>query len=279
MQLLIMLLALAFRHWWGSPNPVQHDSWFNSWLRRLDRYDSLNEHPPVRLAVAIGLPALAVFLVIALLQSLSVWLLLPFGVLILLYSFGRLRPAGRVDAYNSAYACEDWELASSQAALLGVDMTEIAQGDWVLLNERTLAAASYRGFEALFAVLFWFVLLGPLGALVYRLSYMYRTAEEADDSASYWLWLIEWPAVRVFGLSLAVTGNFASCFRAWQRLLMSESIATGDVTYRCVQGALSASDEEAPLVVGRRELSGHLGLYYRTFWLWVGVLSAWAILV
>ena len=73
-----------------------------------------------------------------------------------------------------------------------------------------------------FAVLFWFLLLGPFGALLYRLSALAVDEAVADlppDTASgarAWLAVLEWPVAQLVTLALALVGNFDSVVGAWR---------------------------------------------------------------
>jgi adenosylcobinamide-phosphate synthase len=65
-------------------------------------------------------------------------------------------------------------------------------------------------------VLFWFIILGPAGAILYRLAYMTREQWVAPDKeegafsqfAKQAFDLLDWAPLRLTALSFAVTGNF-----------------------------------------------------------------------
>ena len=74
-----------------------------------------------------------------------------------------------------------------------------------------------------FGVLFWFLLLGPVGAIVYRLSALGAVgaiAAEAPsatrDGARTWLAVLEWPVAQLMTLILALVGNFDRVLGAWR---------------------------------------------------------------
>ena len=285
MELLTILLSLAFVHLWDGRNPVQRDEWYWRWLTTLKGQDSLANNPIATLAVAIGVPVLMVLLALGILMSISYWLLLPVSVLLLLYSFGRGPFEDPLEFYTSAHVCDNWNLGVQQAAELGVNVSAVVEGDWPRLHELVLRAAVYRGFERRFATIFWFLILGPLGAIISRLCWLYKRGDEQldetpSDQATRWLWLLEWPAVRVLGISFAVTGNFVGCFQRWRDCFFCRSRSATDVLIQAVGGALSM-DETAVAAepVGRRELSALESLYRRTLWLWLGCIGLWAILV
>lgn len=74
-----------------------------------------------------------------------------------------------------------------------------------------------------FAVLFWFVLLGPAGALGYRLLALMAASPmralvpvETLASAQRVLGWVEWPVAQAMSLSMALAGNVDTAWKAWR---------------------------------------------------------------
>lgn len=74
-----------------------------------------------------------------------------------------------------------------------------------------------------FGVLFWFVVLGATGALLYRLVAIAAEEEPAlylpagtVDGARRLLRLLDWPVAQLMALSLALVGNFDVVVSAWK---------------------------------------------------------------
>lgn len=74
-----------------------------------------------------------------------------------------------------------------------------------------------------FGVLFWFLVLGPVGAIGYRLSVLAAVGGVADEvpsttreGARTWLAVLEWPVAQLMTLALALVGNFDSVLGAWR---------------------------------------------------------------
>lgn len=278
MQLLIILFSLGFVYLWGMTNPLQRDHWYRHWLDLCSKSALLADKPQLQLVIGVGMPVVALLLAMGLVIAISYWLILPLGVAVLLYSLGRHEISQPVEAYTSACACADWQLGLEQAKALGVETGAVAKDDWTSLHEQVLQAATYRGFERLFAVLFWFLLFGPAGALLYRLSWLYKE-DRPDPASTGWLWLLEWPAVRLLGISFAVTGNFVGCVRAWRISLLSGTATSSEVLSQTALGALLVDDDlQQTCAVTRRELLALQSLYNRTFWLWLGCIGVWGIL-
>jgi AmpE protein len=93
----------------------------------------------------------------------------------------------------------------------------------VRLDGPSLVEAVFRNaLQRWFAVLFWFLLLGPFGALLYRLSALaveHAAAELPPTTASgarLWLAALEWPVAQLATLTLALVGNFGCAVGAWR---------------------------------------------------------------
>lgn len=78
------------------------------------------------------------------------------------------------------------------------------------------------GFREWFAVLFWFVLTGPAGALFYRLTDWFahppQTPHNADAGCprlAQWQAVMDWPAARVYAALLLLAGGFNRGLGAW----------------------------------------------------------------
>ena len=74
-----------------------------------------------------------------------------------------------------------------------------------------------------FGVLFWFLILGPVGAIIYRLSVLTAVGGIAAEvpsgtreGAHTWLAVLEWPVAQLMTLVLALVGNFDSVLGAWR---------------------------------------------------------------
>ena len=73
-----------------------------------------------------------------------------------------------------------------------------------------------------FGPLFWFCLLGPFGAALYRLATLSAEADaevlpqDTRNGARALLAVLEWPLAQLVTLSLALVGNFDSVMAAWR---------------------------------------------------------------
>jgi len=305
MALLIVLLALGLVQIWGSGGPLHRDGWFLRWQQAVAGQQSVAQKPGFEFGVVILLPVLlsAILLVIAesILGGLGILLV---SVPLLLYSFGRGNFNESLSSYLRAWYQGDLEAAYIEAEPLLKGVQSETPSDAQSLHRIVFRAAAYRAFERLFAVLFWFLLLGVPGAVLYRLSQLYvgncdiASVAEADAKsaaatgdgqlARKWLWLLEWLPVRVLGFTLAIVGNFAGCYRAWREHLTCKESGSADVLEYYLEGALGGIDSSecsAGVAVseGQRlcgaELEALQGLLSRALLMWLTVLALYVIFV
>ena len=141
---------------------------------------------------------------------------LLFGVAALFYAWGPRdldRDVGAVlDAPDPASRRE-------AAVRLSIDANPSLEGGSLI--ESVFRNAMRRWF----GVLFWFLLLGPFGAILYRLAVLSVTSsgDPARDlpnrtqrGARTLLALLEWPVAQLLTLSLALVGNFDNVLDAWR---------------------------------------------------------------
>lgn len=259
MIFLSLIVVLLLVQWWGSGAPLQHDAWFVRWSDFLQSRRFLS--PAVHLVLAIFVPAVLLGLLVWLIvHFLSVSWLFFIYVPVLLYSLGRGNFSAEVKTYLSVSARGDNVLASKLTDELRggaePEREPVEVDDWAKLHAQTLRIISYRGFERMFAVLFWFFVFGAVGALVYRLSVIYRERSNTGAHAKLaakWLWLMEWPAVRVMGLTWAMVGNFETCYRCWQSRLLDVTHSSMTQLSASLYGALGVDD-----ALIKAEVGGHI---------------------
>ncbi|MGI1678424.1 MAG: regulatory signaling modulator protein AmpE [Cellvibrionaceae bacterium] len=296
MIFLSVIIVFLIVQWWGSSTPFHNDQWFSDWHDRMRKVEFLKKHEGLVFAATVLGPALLLLGIIGVVGSVANWLLIIVFVPVLLYSLGRGEFTEPANDYLFAWNEKDWEKALEKYFLInqysagknvddsGIIEEEVAfeYGDWSSLNHEMLKSVIYKGFERLFAVLFWFVILGPVGALIYRLVSLFTFLEESEEhvQARRWLWLLEWPAVRVLGITFALTGSFVGCIKAWQEKLLCAESTTAQVLEHYVDGALDI-DESIQLedVLTQREFKEIISLYSRTLIFWVCVLAVLTVLL
>lgn len=291
MTLITLLLVWVCVQWWGSGGPIQQDAWFQRWATRVDQFVSrCNDSSIIRhfywlpVLIIVVLPSLAVALMLALL---TYWLGAFTGALlavpVLLYALGRGDYNQTLEEYLQAYDRKDSVKACHLVASLhpseSPSASDLESDNWDSCHRHALAEFGYSAFERMFAVIVWFVILGPFGALLYRFLQLYRQQTCAAKQAlvKRCLWYLEWPAVRLLGLSWALVGNFVGCFSQWQLCFMCAQRSSKTVLLHYLQGALGVGDathkDAGEPSTDIRQIEALSPLMSRSLWLWFCVIA------
>lgn len=181
-------------------------------------------HGVIAWGIAVGLPVLAVGFLYWLLYSINPLLgwLLNVGVLYLTMGFRQFShhyteiqaalAEGKLD--RARHLLAEWQ---------GGATAHLGSGDVARLAIEGALAASHRH---VFAVLLWFVLLpGPCGALLYRLAAIVRERwgrnEAAGDTefsafAQRLFGIIDWLPLRATAAAFAIVGDFEDAVHCWR---------------------------------------------------------------
>lgn len=205
------------------------------------------------------------------------WLGVPtlvFGILVLCWAWGPRDLDLDVEAALDAQEPEARRLAFARLGVPGDGMDEVAPSALV----GSLARAGLRRW---FGVLFWFLLLGPFGAVLYRLSVLAAAQARAPAGTQAWLTLLEWPVAQLLAFSMALAANFDAVLRAWRE--------AGGATLALDTGFLEAAARAAvpvaqalppqgepgivPLLRDLPELRDTMSLLWRVLLIWLAVLA------
>lgn len=227
MSLIAILIAAATERYWKSFSAIQHFQWlvtFTCWLQqRWGAAAWFNGPRGVLLAIAPGVVAIALLqYALASGSGFIVWLVtLAFSVLVLALCIGNRGADEQIGEYLHALERED-----AEGAYLHV--REILQGREaagpVEMNRLVIETLLVRNHERLLAILFWFVVLGPVGAMLYRSTaqlkgvlHSGRTFDAGFIEAALRLQaLLDWIPARVTALCYAVIGSFVDAIRRWR---------------------------------------------------------------
>ncbi len=106
-----------------------------------------------------------------------------------------------------------------------------------------------RANSEVLAVIIWFAILGPFGALLYRLvSYFYETTEQTDLSAKTHEYLscilawLNWLPIRVNSLMYCLAGDFSGSFAFWLARVLTGVDANTELQERNAMIAMGLSD-------------------------------------
>ena len=211
-RLLAALVALGLLHLLPQLARWHVDGVQRRWVAALS-----DLHGAVRIGVIAGVPAVLCLLLAALLHHafLGDLALLALDVLVLLFCFGPRAFEADLEAILAATDRPGRESAAQQLADGGerVAWTAHALGE----------AIAYAALRRRFGALLWFFLLGPAGALAYRLVQTLGRDESlpldgaSRDAARHAANALDWVPAQLLVFTLAVVGHWDAVMASWTR--------------------------------------------------------------
>lgn len=193
---------------------------------------------------------------------------LVFDLLVLLYCLGPQNLWADTFACLNALVQGDAKAASDKLKTsFGLTDMSFAQSVHRHFLDSLFAQANQR----IFAVVFWFFILGPAGAVLYRLISisaampsseaslpdMTASARKAED-------ILDWAPVRLLTFLFALGGHFAKVFVSWKRSVGAGLVSNQVMLTDCGLAALGFSEEDHLPEDGSAERNA-ISLIDRTF--------------
>src|SRR3546814_2536389 len=116
------------------------------------------------------------------------------------------------------------------------------------MEPASLVGAVFAGaLQRWFGVLLWFLLLGPMGAIGFRL-FVIASADAALPEAhraavQRGRAVLEWPAAQLMTLALALVANFDSVLAAWRDWQRDGWRLNVDFLYAAARASVNRSEE------------------------------------
>jgi AmpE protein len=211
-RLLAALIALGLLHLQPQLACWRGDAGFRRWVHQLADSSGVG-----RVVITLLVPVVVCALVIWLLHRLPLadLLLLIFSLAVLLFSLGPHPFEADLVAILKA---PDQSSREAAAQVLSDD------GETVVWRTADLGeATAYAALRRRFGVLFWFFVLGPIGALLYRLARQLghdaSLALDADAriKARYVANALDWLPAQLMVFTLALVGHWDAVIGAWRR--------------------------------------------------------------
>lgn len=244
-SLLTALIALGLLHVMPQLAHWRGDGGFRRWVAQLG-----DTSGPGRVAVTLAVPVVLCLLVVWLIGLLPFTdlLRLIFSLVVLLYCFGPHAYEADLEAILKAPDAYSREAAAQALS----DDGEPVAWNALALGEATAYAALRRRF----GVVLWFFLLGPAGALLYRLAQTLgrdpslRLDPRARASAHAFANVADWLPAQLMVFTLALVGHWDAVIGAWKQWHRQQSPNSWYVEGPGFLGAAARADVEVDIEAG-----------------------------
>ncbi len=219
-----VLAAVVLEHLRPLRQPLPHYQYYTRFIHWLEA--KFNAGEPVHGAIGWTLAVLpwliAVWLVYVLLDGISPALGWAWNVAVLYFTLGFKYYSDDAERIARLLRAGDLDAAREQlGAWRGGDASQFSADDIARITIEQVMAESHR---QMFGVLFWFVLLvplGPVGAVLFRAASILSRRWEVSRGrfglcASRVFHLVNWIPARLTALTYAIAGNFEDAMYCWR---------------------------------------------------------------
>ncbi len=277
MNFLAMIIAVALDRYSAAGVPIRVDDWF------VRVQNTVRGFGPTGLAAAIIAVLLPMFVVHVMLVALVpllfglVWIVA--GVFILLYSLGRTDVEDLQARYRDHCRRDDlegaWLEVAPELGCLEQPPEEVQSAEQV--HTRLQQAFLYESLKSWFGVLFYYLLLGPAGALGYRLCHLLGNIDARETILFY----VDWLPVRGMAATFSLVGHLTASADEFWVGFSTPDMPAQEVLYSV---AMAATDEDQRVdeeFTGERAASQNSALdalQWRAGVCWIVVISLLVIL-
>ncbi len=262
-----LLLDRTFRHL----HDLRDMTWFEFYALAVQRFTG-KLMPPLQFIVILTLPVILLLGVQILLQDFLFNIpAFVFGVVIFIYCLGPACLSTDIEAYIHARTLGDEDEALHYAGT--ITDTPASSSPDQQTNDVTRAILHVAN-ERIFATIFWFIVLGPFGAMVYRLISELSKQIEFDDLAEFSEFIhsiMAWVPARMLAAGYALTGNFDGAYHGYKDRAQSAdfSQSNAEVLMNTGLGAMHNLSMETELA----SIYAAQALVMRAVIVWIGILA------
>ena len=277
MNLISILIALAVETFYRPIQELRRFNWFYRYSDTL--YKRLEGQSwrdgPVGIILVVGSLVFGVWLLDAILAGVAAAFSFLFGLAVLIYTLGPRDLAEEVKEFSDAVERGDYEAGEIIATrIVGYDIS----GSPIEATRHVMEGILVQANVRLFGILLWFMLLGPVGAVLFRLSCElknYSTDNESGYAAAardlYRIMI--WLPTHLVVLGFALAGSFVDTVSLWKSYT---EIWKTDSEALLIESGIGAISHEPHDEEGTPDLEGvHqiMALVKRTLLVWLAALA------
>lgn len=244
MTFLVTFIALLIERFFDWSHFRQWN-WYRAYQRMI-----MHRLPAKSAYLVLGASIVSILVIVALISWVLQGLLYGlvtfiFSIFIVLYCLGPKNLWADIFASLNAFTHGD-QKAANDALKVTFGMTEQKNAAFQL---RLLDEIFIQANRRIFAVIFWYVLLGPIGAVLYRLAALsaFELNPQEDEivlnqSAHRLEAILSWLPVRAFTFIFALAGHFVNVITYWRKRVLQGPASNDQLLIEC--GMAAIGDEE-----------------------------------
>ena len=299
MYFLVILICLTINYLWLKDFDRFSDSWFFRFHDFVEKQTAetaakLTNGWWLTLLLVYGVPMLAVAGLLLLADEVFFGLLVMLvHILVLLIAFDRTQPGKLASDFLQLWKQGDQAACTEYLeTVMATDTVALTEN-----NSEELAAffrkqLTYRSFERMFVMFFWYMVTGPLGVVFAYVTYQLRDRRTDSTPETAWrinrvlIRVLEWVPLRLLALSFSLAGNFVKCFARLQEILWDFSLQAdyAELLYEFAGLALTGEELQADTSTSggvlqqqrariAAEIEALLALLERSQLIWLSVLA------
>ena len=271
MALISIILGLFLDRTFRHLHDLRDMTWFEFYAQSFRRVIG-KSIPPLQFILILALPAALLLTIQILLHDFLFDIpLFIFGFIIFIYCLGPACLSTEIEAYIHARTTGDEDEALHYA---GTITNTPASASPDQQTSDVTRAILYVANERIFATIFWFIILGPFGCMLYRLISELSQLIEFDELAEFSEFIhaiMAWIPARMLAVGYALTGNFDGAYQGYRDRAQSSDFSqeNAEVLISTGLGAMHNMDMEDELA----SIYAAQALVIRAVIAWIGILA------
>jgi len=263
MTLISLLVVLMLEHFFKASavleNELQSHNWFPTWRQWISKKCQQQSwfEDWLGIVLILGIPVLAIYLLSDVDRGFFLWIFqLALSVIVMIYCLGPIDQNPHLKEYFDAVERDDLQSAYHHVEdylnLKSVqDKPENMEELGRTVTRLILSQSNFRYF----AVLMYFIILGPAGALLYRLTGTFEFNVRDDENSPFREKLqqlrtfLDWLPARLTGFLYSLAGDFSGAMDKLKQYLSSADLQNKQLLEETGLGAMGIESDSCSNVI------------------------------
>lgn len=262
MTLISLLFVLMLEHFFKISAVLEDEykshNWFPKWRLWISskfQQDWFNDWAGI--AIILGAPVLLLYLLDGTDSGFLFWIFqLALTLLVLVYCLGPIDQNEHLREYFEAVEREDLQSAYCHVeGYLDLKSDQQMPEDIATLGRTVTRLILSQSNFRFFAVLMYFILLGPAGALLYRLTGTFEFKERDEEGShfreklSQMRMILDWLPARITGFLYSMAGDFTGAISKLNKYLMETEQQNKQLLEETGMGALGIQSDTCENII------------------------------